>query len=230
MRILVTRADDRAAATVERLQARGHVAVQCPITQIVATGKPIPTGSFAAVIATSARGLRFATNLSDLQRLPCLAVGEATARAARERGFIDIMVGSGGVRPLITLITQHLAPTLPLVYLAGHDRKEQLEAKLAERGYRVVAVTVYRAKEVTALTADQVASLTRGRIDTVLHYSRRGAEIFCRLMRSEGLEAILHSARHLCISADAADPLRAIVGLDIRVAAEPVEASLLSEL
>jgi uroporphyrinogen-III synthase len=128
------------------------------------------------------------------------------------------------------LITQQLATTLPLLYLAGHDRKEQLEAKLAEHGYRVVAVTVYRAKEVTALTADQVACLTRGRIDTVLHYSRRSSEIFCRLMRKEGLEAILLSARHLCISADAAVPLRAMVGLDIRVAAEPVEASLLSEL
>jgi uroporphyrinogen-III synthase len=159
-----------------------------------------------------------------------LAVGEETARAAREHGFGDIMVGSGGVRSLIALISRQFATTLPLLYLAGHDRKEELEAKLTEHGYRVVAVSVYRAKEVTALTAAQVAALTGARIDTVLHYSRRSAEIFCRLMRREGLEAILHTARHLCISPDAADPLRAMVGLDIRVAAEPVEASLLAEL
>jgi uroporphyrinogen-III synthase len=232
MRILVTRADDRAAATVERLQAHGHVAVRCPVTEIVATGERVPKGPFAAVMATSARGLRFATAaaLFDLRRLPFLAVGEETARAARELGFGDVLVGRGGVRSLMAFITPHFATSMPLLYLAGYDRKEELEANLAERGYRVIAVTVYQAKEVTTLTAEQIACLTRGRIDTVLHYSRRSAEIFCRLMRSEGLETILRTARHLCISSDAADPLRAMIGLEIGVAAEPAEASLLAEL
>jgi uroporphyrinogen-III synthase len=232
MRILVTRADDVASATAERVKRLGHTVVTIPMTQIVATDAAPPAGPFAATIATSARALRLIHNdaLRGLTQLALYAVGQQTACVARTRGFADVIVADGDSRSLVALIGARNPGKLPLLYLAGHDRKRLLEAALFEFGFPFAVVAVYRALEMAALTKDQVASLASDRIDAVLHYSRRSTEIYCRLMMSAGLEGAIISSKHYCISADAARPLERLNARDVEIAAAPTEVSLLQRL
>ncbi len=232
MRILVTRAGDRAEATVGRLRMRGHSVVTIPMTRITATGAPIPPGPFAGIIATSPRAVRVVNRATShgLTEVTIYAVGQETAQEARRQGFADVVVANGTALSLAALIAGRHQGETPLLYLAGYDRKPQLEARLAESGLAVTAVVVYRAEEVEALTHEQIRSLSEPPIEAVLHYSRRSAEIFCRLMTVLRLGTLLESVRHCCISPDAAIPLQAIGGLDIRIAAVPEEAGLLEQL
>jgi uroporphyrinogen-III synthase len=232
MRILVTRADDRAEATAERLRAAGHSVLIAPMTRIVATGAPLPRGPFAGIIATSPRAVRPLDGraLLEINELPLYAVGQQTAGAAQTHGFANIVVAGGTAQSLASLIAARHRGDKPLLYLAGSDRKPHMEAALAELGIAAAVVVMYRAEEVEALTRDQIKSLSHPAIAAALHYSRRSAEIFCRLMISSGLERLLRSARHCCISADAAMPLQTIGGLDVRIAVVPEEARLLEQL
>jgi uroporphyrinogen-III synthase len=232
MRILVTRADDVAGATAQRLRAQGHCVLTVPLTRIVATNAAVTSGPFAGVIATSARSLRLVSDdaLLELTRLPLFAIGLQTAHMGRTRGFADVAAADGNSKSLVSLIAARMQGQLPLLYLAGQDRKPELEAILRERGYSIVVATVYQALEVDALSLDQITCLTGSRIDVVLHYSRRSTEIYLRLMKSAGLEDKMVASKHFCISAETAIPLEAVTGLQIRLAESATEASLLQYL
>jgi uroporphyrinogen-III synthase len=232
MRVLVTRADDRAEATAGRLRTRGHSVLTIPMTRIVATGAPLPPGRFAGIIATSPRAISLANSAiaRGLKEMTLYAVGQGTAKEAQRQGFADVVIANGTAMSLAALIAGRHHGDMPFLYLAGYDRKPQLQARLAESGLAVRVVVIYRAEEVAALTQEQIRSLSEPPIEAVLHYSRRSAEIFCRLTRVFRLETLVRSVRHCCISADTAIPLQAIGGLDIRIAAVPEEAFLLEQL
>jgi uroporphyrinogen-III synthase len=232
MRILVTRADDRAGATAERLRAQGHAVLVVPMTRIVPVDASVPRGPFAGIIVTSARALQLlkSDDLNHLLPLTLYAVGQETARIARMRRFANVVVAGGNSRSLVPLIIGRPQHGLPLLYLAGQDRKPQLEEALAGAGYSVVAAVIYEAVEVKALSKDQIAALAQDQMEAVLHYSRRSAEIYCRLMKSSGLEALVMAPKHFCISADTAKPLQAMGAPDVTIAPKPEEACLLERL
>jgi uroporphyrinogen-III synthase len=70
------------------------------------------------------------------------------------------------------------------------------------------------------------AALEQGRIDGVLHFSRRSVENFVDCSRDVIKQALL--PEHYCLSERAAEPLRIAGATRIRVAARPDEASLLA--
>ena len=87
---------------------------------------------------------------------------------------------------------------------------------------------VYRVVVVETLPAEAAAAL-RGDLHGVLHYSRRSAEAFVSAARNAGLlEAALSNPVHFCLSAKVAEPLQEAGAADVRIAAQPDEAALLS--
>ena len=92
-----------------------------------------------------------------------------------------------------------------LVYLAGRDRKLDLEESLAGAGYRVEPVEVYAAQPAEFLSDAALSLVETGKIGAGLHYSRRSTEIYLGLARKAGLD--LSRVNHVCISHDAAAPL-----------------------
>ncbi|HEX8240618.1 MAG TPA: uroporphyrinogen-III synthase [Allosphingosinicella sp.] len=92
MKLLVLRPEPGASETAERARAIGLDPVVAPLFAIIAVaGPPIKAGRFDAVLLTSANGARHAP--SGLANLPCFAVGESTAAAARAAGFADVRTG-----------------------------------------------------------------------------------------------------------------------------------------
>src|SRR5437870_4476679 len=108
MAVLVTRPspdNDRSAAA---LRAQGFEVLLAPMLRFERVALPGDLGSeFGAVIITSGNALRaVAPQLKDspLKRLPLFAVGEQTASAARDAGFVKVIVAEGDSAALRDLV------------------------------------------------------------------------------------------------------------------------------
>lgn len=224
-RALVLRAQEDAARTAEKLRGLGYEAIVSPVIEIAATGAAIPAGAYDAVIATSAKGVEHAGDLSVVKSIPFHAVGAKTAEAARQRGLTPDLV-AGNFKALLPLLRERYAAPAHLLYLAGRERQPDLESGLAEQGHAAALIETYDARAARSLTQDAIAAIGAGEIAFALHYSRRSVEIFLKLADAAGLARALPGIAHLALSDDVAEPLRRR-GLEPQVAGKPDEAHLL---
>jgi uroporphyrinogen-III synthase len=92
VKLLILRPEPGASETAGRARAIGLDPVVAPLFAIIAVaGPPVDPGRFEAVLLTSANGARHAP--AGLTALPCFAVGESTAAAARSAGFAEVRTG-----------------------------------------------------------------------------------------------------------------------------------------
>ncbi len=96
---------------------------------------------------------------------------------------------------------------------------------MAARDLALRTGIVYRAVMETQFSPTVRAALAAGEIDGVLHYSRRSAEAFLAAAAVAGIAVGALKARHYCLSAEVAEPLRR-AGVEVSVAARPEEAAL----
>jgi uroporphyrinogen-III synthase len=229
MRLLVTRPEPDNERTAAALRAQGHEVLLAPLLRI----EPVPnadlgSGSFAAILLTSANGARAAAahrRRSQLLALPVLAVGRSSAAAARAAGFENVASADGDARDLMRLASARFKGSqLPLLYLAGEERARDLSGELG--GVTLRTVVAYRAAMADGFPHPARAALEQGRIDAVLHFSRRSVEAYVECA-GDVLDQALGPV-HFCLSARAAEPLRRAGAERIHVAARPDEASLLA--
>jgi uroporphyrinogen-III synthase len=228
MRLLVTRPAPDNERTAAALRAYGHEVLLAPLLRIEAIpDADLGAGPFAAILLTSANGARaIATHRrrGELMSLPVLAVGHSSAEAARAAGFADVISADGDARDLIRLATASFGGSLlPLLYLAGEDRARELAGELAS--IAVHTAVVYRAAQVAGLPPAARAALEEGRIDAVLHFSRRSVESYLECTETFPVAALRPT--HYCLSERSAVPLRNAGAERIVVAGRPDEASLL---
>ncbi|WP_395664861.1 uroporphyrinogen-III synthase [Methylocella sp.] len=236
MLVLLTRALDEALRTAAKLTAIRQHAILSPVLEMTPTGAPWPEGTVDGVIATSTQAFELLSDGEDRltpearRLIPLYVVGERTKAAARERGFAGRAVVEQDARDLAAHLVTALSegPPARLVYLAGRDRKPDLEQALAAAGHEMTTVEIYAAQAAPALDEEAVALLEAGRIGAVMHYSRRSAEIVLRLAAEAELD--LAGPRHIAISADAAAPLRAAGLPFVHVAQTPKEQAMLDLL
>ncbi len=114
MRLLVTRPEPDASRQAEQLRAMGHEPVLAPLLTIeMLPGVALRLDGAQAVIVTSRNVLRAVAarpELIEARDLPLYAVGDATARAAAELGFRQIVAGPGTGEELADLIARELDP------------------------------------------------------------------------------------------------------------------------
>jgi len=92
VKLLVLRPEPGASETAARAKAMGLEPVVAPLFAITGlAGAPVEPGRYDSVLLTSANGARHAP--PGAARLPCFAVGESTASAARAAGFGEIRTG-----------------------------------------------------------------------------------------------------------------------------------------
>jgi len=232
MRLLLTRPIFEAERTAAALTQRGHEVAFAPMLEIeTIADAAIGDGPFSAVLMTSGNAARAVAQHPDRARLlslPCFAVGAQTAAAAEKAGFHPVRSANGDGGDLARLIRQHVEPgSAPLLYLAGNDRARDMAADLSPAGLQLEIVVIYRARAATAFDAEINAGLKAGRLDGVLHYSRRSAQIFVDCARHSGVLAQVTALKHFCLSRRASEPLAAIGARHIAISAHPDEASML---
>ena len=231
MRLLLTRAAADAARTRDALEALGHRVQVSPVIEIVGTGAVWPVGVVDAVIATS--GQAFAAPLAGLMRearrlMPLFVVGERTAGLARAHDFLGPVTIAANATMLALAFGKHPDRPKRLLYLAGHDRKPDMETALTVLGHQPEVLEVYRADRSGGLSPATVADIRDGAVDGVLHFSRRSAGLLLEQAAQAGLD--VRPLVHFCLSDDVAEPLKSAGCDNTRIAQAPNEAALLALL
>ena len=114
-----------------------------------------------------------------------------------------------------------------MLYLAGRDRKDVIEAALAD-AFDVEIVEAYAAEAREAWRPAEARPLAS--CVAALHYSRRSAELAAALAKAAGEEACFLDLNHVCISRDVAESLQALGASRIAIAETPDEAGLFRRL
>ncbi len=217
-----------------KLAARGHEAVLSPVTAIVARDAHWPPGTIDVLVATSARAfeaLRLDPEFPtpETKRLLSLfLVGQRTLDAARTAGFTGPALVAADVKELAPKLIAHLRSTSTALYLAGRERKPDLETTCVSAGFKLALLETYDAEAAASLSEEALVALDARAVDAVLHYSQRSAAIFLELLEVAGFDPA--ALRHMAISEDAAAPLRELGLPHIEIAGHPDEDSLLALL
>lgn len=230
MRILITRPRDRAEPLARQLEVLGHEALIEPLLSIEPLHPgALPLGDVQAILLTSANAAHALP--PDGRHLPVLAVGGATARAARAAGWTTVLEAEGEAASLTRLVRDRCTPAGgALLHLCGEHVREELGERLAAVGFELRRQVAYRAHAATALSPGLLDALDRGRLDAVLLFSPRSTRIFVDLVIAHGLDARLDKVQALCLSEAVAAPCRRLRFAAIRAAARPELDALLEQL
>lgn len=229
MHLLVTRPEPESEALAAGLRARGHEVTIAPLLSIrYLDGVSLPAREWQALLITSANGARALGRIADryLKQVPLLAVGEASAAAARAEGFSNVRAAEGDVHALEALALRLLDPAKgPLFHAAGSVLAGDLKALLEARGFEVERLALYEAEK-QPLPRSVLEALRAGRIDGVLFFSPRTAGQFAALIAEAGLAASLAGVTAYCLSGAVAAQLKGLTFRAVHVAAEPSQSAL----
>jgi uroporphyrinogen-III synthase len=222
-RVLVTRPEPGAGRTAARLREAGFEAVVMPLSAIVPLRPELPGGAFDAVAASSANAIRHAPAelVSPIAARPLFAVGDETAAAAREAGFVDVRSSAGSAADLARDLAAGVRSGGRIAYLCGRVRLDAVEAGLADGGIDVVAVEVYDTQPRAPVPAE-LARLQSGPIFAALVYSAKAAEALAGLAR-ERPGTVFSDTAFIAISRRVAERLADTASGSVFAAATPDE-------
>ena len=228
--VLITRPEPGASDTAARVTAMGRLAVIASLLDIrpLPVRLPPPAG-IAALLLTS--GSAIGSIPASYRMLPVLTVGDATARQAREAGFVSVVSADGDAAALAALVRGRISPTEGALALAsGQGQGLFLAADLRRSGYRVARRAVYRAAAVTRLPEGVVLALKDDNISVVMFFSAETARRFSRLVSASGLSDRLRGREAITIGRQAAMALEGSPWSRVRVASKPTQDEMLALL
>jgi len=235
MRILVTRPKEDAAPLVKLLKAEGHTPVLFPFLKIIAEkGEAKALAAFKikdvqALIVTSANGVRAFASMDKRRSFKVMAVGDASARAAREAGFKNVDSADGDVETLAQLIKEKCDPKKGLfLHIAGSKVAGDLKGLLEADGFVYQRMVLYRADKVTSLSAGLKKEIAAGSLDGVLLYSPRTAASFVELLDKAGLKNNVKNMVAYGLSAAVQSKLKGVTFKENITATSPDQEALLA--
>ncbi len=234
---LLTRPRPDSEALAGLLRERGVASLIEPVIEILplANAKLPELDDMQALLITSANGVRaLVAQLGpppEARHMPLLAVGPASAEAAREAGFEKVRTAGGDVTALAALARERLDPTAgPLLHIAGSQMAGDLAGELQGSGFEVRRQALYEARPSAAFSPAAQEALAGGKIDMVLFFSPRSARAFVTLIRAAALDSALAQTAAICLSANVAEAAAAATWRRIRTARKPEQAALLEEV
>lgn len=231
MRMLVTRPEPDAQASIDRLAALGIEAVAAPLLTRATLDFHLPAlEGFAALAITSTNALRALEEkgvLEALRHLPVYAVGDRTAHEARTLGFAEVLSAGGTFERLTTLMAL-AGISGPVLYPAGKHLSGDLAHALAPHGVMVVTATVYDMVAESRFPDQALAGLESGELGAALVYSRRTAEVFCALVGPRLSAAKKRDLVLFCLSENVARPLVEQHFTRVHLADRPDEEAMMS--
>ena len=230
--VLLTRPRADSEALLPRLASLGIDALIEPLMEIEPIEGPAPDlARFQAVLITSANGARVLAAGTENRDVPVLAVGEASAAAARDAGFLMVAAADGDVSALVQLADETFDPRRgPLLHVAGRQVAGDLVGDLEARGFALERQVMYEARAHTRLGDAALDALTRGLLDAVLLFSPRTARIFVNLTKASGLDSAVETLDMICLSNAVANEGSALSWRSVRIAHKPRLRDLLDEV
>lgn len=162
MKVLVLRPEPGASETAARARAAGLDPFVAPLFSITGVAaEAVTPDAYDAILLTSANGARFAP--PGLGAIPCYAVGEATAAAARAAGFAVVCSGPSDGAAAVALMARN--GVQGALHLCGRDH-----LTLSHPDIRLDRLVVYASE---ALPAPPLA----GPAVALVHSPRAGARL-----------------------------------------------------
>lgn len=232
MRVWITRPNEDAARLAEALRAQGIEVLIEPLIRIVfADGPPLALAGTQALLATSANGVRAFARRGRQRDVLVLAVGEASARAAREQGFAIVESASGDVAALAALVRRRLDPARgPLLHIAGTDVAGDLAGALAEAGFEYRREVLYTARAAQRLSDALVADIRQGAVDAVMVFSPRTGKTLVRLLQAAGLAVEARRLICFCLSPAVGAAVAPLPWREAVVARQPTQAAMIADV
>lgn len=232
MRVLVTRPEEDAREISEKLRAMGHDTVIAPLLDLrFRDGAEIALDGVAAILATSANGVRAIARRSKRRDIPLFAVGPQTADEAARAGFTHIKNANGDAVALAHAVTGWTKPQDgALLHAAGAEAPKFLAAELEKHGFKVRREVLYEARAVERLPDAAAEALRKDTLDAALYFSPRSAAIFAACVAQEGLAAHCANMTAFCISEATAKALAPLAFHAVHVAKAPNQEALLALL
>ncbi|MBI3420361.1 MAG: uroporphyrinogen-III synthase [Proteobacteria bacterium] len=205
-RILITRAEDDAQYTAQKLQALSYDALIDPILRIYPTEWKEPDwNTVAAIIVTSHNALRGFEEHTVPRDKFFFPVGARTARELRDRGYIHVTGTVEKSDDLSFPIKMQIRPGQgALMHLTSEHAHDAFYAVLEAESYKIDVRHVYHAEESKKLQEATLSALRRGEVKGVLFYSARTATIFQQLIQRHGAAETLRQVHALCLSSSVA--------------------------
>ena len=204
MKVVLTRPDPDNDALSDALSTHGIACLVAPMLTIEATDVPglgAALSEAQAILATSANGIRALASAAEGRDVPLIAVGDATAAAARQAGFAQVTSADGDSAALAVLAEAELDPKAgPLVHVAGSHVAGDLETILGAAGFDYRRIEVYDAVATTTLPSALSEALRGAAVDGVAFFSPRTAATFAALVREASLVDTLKSVTAYCLS------------------------------
>lgn len=174
--VLILRPQPGADATAIRARMLGLAPVVAPLFTVRALSWAVPDGPFDAVMLTSVNAARYGGDgLTSSLHLPCFAVGDATADAARAAGFVSVRTGPADGAALLPEIVG--AGLRSVFHPCGRDH-----LRLAHPDLDILDLPVYVSEPAGTLPEQAAEALRRGAL--VLLHSPRAATWFGALATS----------------------------------------------
>jgi uroporphyrinogen III methyltransferase/synthase len=124
-RVIVTRPRAQAGPLVERLEARGHEVVACPLIEIEALpAEPIDTSGYDWVVVTSPNGADHFDRRRTGEPPRVAAIGPGTAEALRERGIEPALVAGDSTQE--GLVESFPQPPGRVLFVAAQGARRHL--------------------------------------------------------------------------------------------------------
>ena len=223
--VLLTRPLEQSQAIASALEVYGIASLIWPLTRIVPTVNrlDVPEGT-DGLLFTSANGVRAFVALSARRDLPALAVGAATAEAARSAGFADVRSAEGDVAALAKIA--RASGLGRFLHPCGAEIAGDLAGALGSAGIAVEQAVIYRAEETGPAPAPVADALTARRVAAVTAWSPRAAQILAR--RLEDFD--LARTALVAISPAAASPLTDSGFAATRIAETPSREGMLGAI
>ncbi|HZZ21106.1 MAG TPA: uroporphyrinogen-III synthase [Roseiarcus sp.] len=224
-RVALFRERKDANASAARLRRLGFSVACLPTIEILTRAVRPGRSHYDAVIATSDKAFN-ADGPRDTSS-PLYVVGARTGHAAEARGWRLALPAAADADELVRTLAGALKPQASVLYLAGRDRKEVIEAALSG-AFALEVVEAYAAEARAAWGPTEARALAS--CVAALHYSYRSADLAAALARAAGAAAPFLKLKHVCISRDVAEPLQALGATDVAIAETPDEAGLFRRL
>lgn len=200
--VLVTRPEPDASLFAQACKQGGLTPVLCPVITIEFKPDAPALGEVSGLAFTSANGVRAFTRHYPDRAIPVYAVGEITAKAARDAGFANVQVADGDVESLLGMTAANFnSGAQGVLHITGAHRAGDLVAGLKNRGIPARRIVLYEQKDAEHLPPCAVKTLKdcQGSV-YVTFFSPRTARVFLALVKKAGLAERLSYVSAVCLS------------------------------
>ena len=189
MHILLTRPLEDSKELILRFSSLGHKVSNLPVIKVEPLKYDEPDYvPFKGVIFTSSNAIKNLDLNKIDKKIECYCVGSATEKAAKLKGFQNIISAEGNVNNLKDLVLQNFDPKNgSLLYVSGEVVSSRLDKDLISEGYSLKRLTNYTVLPTQEITEEFREELKASIPDIIYVYSENSAKSLLNLLKKYDL-------------------------------------------